>query len=337
MLHISENHSLLPHNTFHLEAMTRYFIEYSSEEELREVLKSTITTNHRILQIGSGSNILFTKDFDGVVLHSSISGIAKVSEEDHSVLLKVGAGVNWDDFVAFCVASNWYGAENLSLIPGEVGAAAVQNIGAYGVELMGIVESIEAIEVATGSKRVFKNSDCNYAYRESVFKKELKDQFIITYVVFRLSKTPSFVLDYGNLKESLSDCAVVDLKSVRETIISIRESKLPDPKEIGNAGSFFMNPYLALSDYLLLKQSYPTMPHYVVSDNVVKVPAAWLIEQCGWKGKQIGNAGVHDRQCLVLINKGNATADEISELSAQIITSVKDKFNVELIPEVLFI
>ncbi|MFZ4456675.1 MAG: UDP-N-acetylmuramate dehydrogenase [Bacteroidales bacterium] len=332
-----ENYSLVNHNTFHIEANAKIFIEYENENELIETLTSNTLMNNKLLQIGGGSNLLFTENFDGIVLHSKIKGFSLIDESIENTLVKIGAGEIWDDVVKFCVDSNLYGAENLSLIPGEIGAAAVQNIGAYGVEIKDIIEKIDAIEIATGSKRIFNTSDCKYAYRESVFKKELKSKYIITYVTLKLSKTPSFKLDYGNIQDALASKGETNLRTIRETIIEIRENKLPNPEVVGNAGSFFMNPYITMDQFTLLKSFYPALPHYPVSEKEVKVPAAWLIEQCGWKGKIFGNAGVHDKQSLVLINRGGAKAIEIIELSNQIRASVKQKFQIELTPEVIFV
>lgn len=332
-----EDYPLLAHNTFHLPAKARYFVEYINTERLIEALKSPITQQNALLHIGGGSNLLFTQDFDGVVLHSAICGIVKVKEDDQYVYLKAGAGVVWDDFVAYCVDHELYGAENLSLIPGEVGAAAVQNIGAYGVEIKDLIEEVIAIEIDSCEERIFSNSACQYAYRESIFKKELKNRYIITHVLFRLKKQGSFNLEYGNIKESLAGDEPITLKRVRESIIQIRMSKLPDPHVMGNAGSFFMNPYVAKSHYETLKKVYPTLPHYPISETLVKVPAAWLIEQCGWKGKIIGDASVHDKQCLVIVNRGHAKASDIVTLSAEIQKSVAEKFTIQLTPEVIFI
>ncbi|WP_243349136.1 UDP-N-acetylmuramate dehydrogenase [Parabacteroides sp. FAFU027] len=334
---IEENYSLLPHNTFHLQANARFFIEYNSVGELVEVLALPWIKEYPVFHIGGGSNLLFKGDYKGVILHSSVKGMEKIGEDEESVLVKVGSGEVWDDVVAFTVEAGWYGAENLSLIPGETGAAAVQNIGAYGIELKDIVDSVEAVERSTGKIRIFNNAECEYAYRESIFKKELKDQYIITHVVLRLQKKQQFHLEYGNIQSELAKYDTVTLTNVRQTIIAIRESKLPDTDKLGNAGSFFMNPYVALPKYLNLKQEYPQMPHYPVSDDLVKVPAAWLIEQCGWKGREWGGAGVHDKQCLVLVNRGGALASDIVDLAANIQTSVKEKFDIDITPEVIYI
>ncbi|MDP4271320.1 MAG: UDP-N-acetylmuramate dehydrogenase [Bacteroidota bacterium] len=334
---IEENYSLLPHNTFHLQANARFFIEYNSVGELVEVLALPWIKEYPVFHIGGGSNLLFKGDYKGVILHSSVKGMEKIGEDEESVLVKVGSGEVWDDVVAFTVEAGWYGAENLSLIPGETGAAAVQNIGAYGIELKDIVDSVEAVERSTGKIRIFNKAECKYAYRESIFKKELKDQYIITHVVLRLQKKEEFHLEYGNIQSELAKFDTLTLKNVRQTIIAIRESKLPDTDKLGNAGSFFMNPYVALPKYLNLKQEYPQMPHYSVSDDLVKVPAAWLIEQCGWKGREWGGAGVHDKQCLVLVNRGGALASDIVDLAANIQTSVKEKFDIDITPEVIYI
>ena len=332
-----ENFSLLNHNTFHIEASARYFIEYSSEDELTEVLTSKILKNNKLLHIGGGSNLLFTQNFDGVILHSKIKGFKIIDQTAESTTLEIGAGEVWDEVVEFCVKNSLYDAENLSLIPGEIGAAAVQNIGAYGVEIKDIIQNIDAVEIQTGKKKRFSLEECKYNYRESIFKKELKDRYIITHVTLKLSNRPNFKLDYGNIQDALAEKGEANLESVRETIIEIRESKLPNPDKIGNAGSFFMNPYITLQHYQNLQSEFKTIPHYPVSESHVKVPAAWLIEQCGWKGKSVGGAAVHDKQCLVIVNRENAKAEEIVTLSHQIIESVEAKFHIKLVPEVIFI
>ena len=261
-----------------------------------------------------------------------------LSENADEVIVRAGAGEVWDDFVAYTVDKGWYGAENLSLIPGEVGASAVQNIGAYGMEAKDLIVQVETVEVASGEERIFENSECGYAYRESVFKHSLKGQYIVTKVSYRLSKTPSYHLDYGNVRAELEKrgCELT-LNNVRQTIIDIREAKLPDPKVQGNAGSFFMNPIVPRVQFESLLAVYPQMPHYEVDAERVKIPAAWMIDQCGWKGKRMGNAGVHDKQALVLVNAGGATGKEIIALSQEIQKSVFDKFGVSISPEVNFI
>ncbi len=334
---IKENISLLSYNTFGIDAKADYFIEYSSVEELQTALQSEIVKSNRLLHIGGGSNLLFMKDFNGVILHSAINFIKKVSEDADTVMLEAGAVVNWDDFVAYTVENGWGGVENLSLIPGEVGASAVQNIGAYGVEVQDVITEVNAVEIETGELKIFSVDDCQYGYRESIFKKELKGKYIITSVVFKLQKQPEFKLNYQHLEAEVLKNGDINLQNIRQTIIAVRESKLPDPKIFGNAGSFFMNPVISKAHFIELLAQYPQMPHYFVSETEEKVPAGWLIDQCGWKGKQIGNAGVHDKQALVLVNKGGATGAEIVYLAEQIQASVKSKFGIELRAEVNYI
>ena len=337
-MNIQKNYSLLRHNTFGMDVKASVFVEYESVEELKDLLGRSSLAEGTWLHIGGGSNLLFTKDYPGLILHSAIKGFEVVSENDGEVLVRAGAGEVWDDFVAYAVEKGWYGAENLSLIPGEVGASAVQNIGAYGVEAKDLIVKVETIEVATGKERVFGNEECGYAYRESVFKHALKGKYIVTHVTYRLSKTPFYRLDYGNVRSELEKrgCELT-LENVRQTIIDIRESKLPDPKVQGNAGSFFMNPIVPRPLFESLLEEYPQMPHYEVDAERVKIPAAWMIDQCGWKGKRLGNAGVHTKHALVLVNCGGATGQEIIRLSEEIQKSVFDKFGVRISPEVNFI
>lgn len=331
-------YSLLPHNTFGMDVRAARFVEYSSEEELRAFLKAEKETLRPFLHIGTGSNLLFGGDYDGIILHSGIRGYEIVSETDEAVEIRVGACEVWDDFVAYAVAHGWYGAENLSLIPGEVGASAVQNIGAYGVEVKDLIVSVETIEVATGEKRRFTNAGCRYAYRSSIFKHELKGQYIVTYVTYRLGKRPVFHLDYGNIRAELErrGCGVT-LESVREVVIAIRESKLPDPKVLGNAGSFFMNPIVPRARFESLLAEYPDMPHYPVDEDRVKIPAGWMIDRCGWKGKALGRAAVHDKQALVLVNLGGATGEDVMRLAEAVVRSVHDTFGIDIHPEVNYI
>ncbi len=331
------NASLLAYNTFGVDVKADYFIEYESVTELQSLLQSDIVKSNPVFHIGGGSNLLFMNDFKGVILHSAIKFITKIAEDDKFVQLEVGAGVVWDDFVAYCVENGWGGVENLSLIPGETGASAVQNIGAYGVEVQDVILEVKTVDMETSVVRTFSNIDCSYGYRESVFKKELKGKCVVTSVVFRLDKKPEFKLNYQHLEEEVLKNGVVNLRNIRQTIIAVRESKLPDPKISGNAGSFFMNSVIPKQQFLDLQAVYPHMPHYYVSETEEKVPAGWLIDQCGWKGKQIGNAGVHDKQALVLVNKGGATGAEIVYLAEQIQASVKEKFGIELRPEVNYI
>lgn len=334
---IFRDYSLLPHNTFGMDVKASVFIEYASVEELKEVLSLYVKDN-QWLHIGKGSNLLFTGDFSGIILHSAIKGYEVIHEDTNEVVVRVGAGEVWDDFVAMTVENEWYGAENLSLIPGEVGASAVQNIGAYGVEAKDLIVGVEAIEVSTGKESIFKNEECGYAYRESVFKSSLKYQYLVTHVSYRLKKTPCYHLDYGNIRLELEkQKARLTLANVRQAIISIREAKLPDPKLQGNAGSFFMNPVISRKHFEALLVDYPLMPHYEVDAESIKIPAAWMIDQCGWKGKRLGRAGVHDKQALVLVNLGGAVGTEVIALSEAIQKSVYEKFGINILPEVNFI
>ena len=328
------DYSLLPHNTFRMDVKAARFMEYSSEEELTAFLASGGLTSP-YLHIGGGSNLLFLSDYPGLVLHSSVKGVETVAETDERVELRVGSGVVWDDFVAYTVEKGFYGAENLSLIPGEVGASAVQNIGAYGVEVKDLVVSVDAVEAATGKKRRFTREECRYAYRDSIFKKELKGRYFVTYVTYRLSKLPVFHLDYGNVRAELEkDGMEPTLANVRRVIAAIRSNKLPDPKVTGNAGSFFMNPVVSQEQFDRLQAEYSEMPSYRLDGNRVKSPAGWLRERCGWKGKGLGPAAVHDRQALVLVNRGGATGRDVLRLADEVARSVKERFGIEISPEV---
>lgn len=337
-MNIQKDYSLLPHNTFGMDVKASCWVEYASVDELKSVLRGHDLSVSPWLAVGGGSNLLFTTDFPGLVLHSAILGCEVVAETEHSVRVRVGAGVVWDDFVAYTVEQGWYGAENLSLIPGEVGASAVQNIGAYGVEAKDLIVEVEAVEAVTGTVRRFSNAECRYAYRESVFKRELKGKYIVTHVDYRLAKRPVFRLDYGNVRGELEKrgCELTPA-NVRRVIIDIRRAKLPDPKVQGNAGSFFMNPVVPRAKYETLLADWPDLPHYDVDAERVKIPAAWMIDRCGWKGRRMGRAGVHDRQALVLVNCGGATGAEVIALSEAVRRSVLETFGVEIVPEVNFI
>jgi UDP-N-acetylmuramate dehydrogenase len=333
-MQISENFSLKTFNTFGLDVNARYFCEFSSENELAELLMSPLLLNYQHLMIGRGSNLLFVSDFDGVVLHSDMRGIHVRQQNDSRVLLEVESGVLWDDLVACAVEQGWQGIENLSLIPGETGAAAVQNIGAYGVELKEFVRSVRALSTETAEVREFTLDECGYAYRESVFKKHLRGKYIISSVKIELNQKPLFNLSYQHLESEVLKRGEINLQNVRKTVIDIRESKLPDPKVLGNAGSFFMNPVVDNRFFDNLKQQYPDIPHYLLSSDEIKIPAGWLIERCGWKGKTVGNAGVHDKQALVLVNRGGATGSEIASLAEMIQKDVRLKTGIDLVPEV---
>ena len=336
-MRIEQKYSLFKYNTFGLDVKTNYFVEYESEADLMKLLRDEFFLSQRFLHIGQGSNLLFLGDFDGIIVHSAIRGIEIIREDEHSVWLKVGAGNDWDSFVAYCVEKDWGGLENLSLIPGEVGASAVQNIGAYGVEVSQRIEEVQAYSLETGEKRIFSNAECNFSYRNSFFKDpENKGKYFLVYVVFKLSKQHEFCLDYGSIREYLTG-KQISLQSIREAVIAIRKSKLPDPKKTGNAGSFFMNPYISMENFQKLRNYYPQIPYYPVNEELVKIPAAWLIDQCGLKGKIVGGAAIHEKHALVIINKNHATGQEIASLAEEIRKTVKQKFDIELKPEVNYI
>ena len=339
MLNIQSHVSLKPYNTFGIDTNARYWVDISQEEDLPTLLHLTDFVDTPKLILGGGSNVLLCHNFDGLVVKINIQGIDIIREDDDHIYLSAGAGVNWHELVLFCVKRGYPGMENLSLIPGTVGAAPMQNIGAYGVELEQIFESLSALHVLTGEKRMFTHADCAFGYRESVFKRELKGQYIITNVTFRLNKHPTFHTRYGAIQETLDEMGVSEdnltIKAISDAVIRIRRSKLPDPVQIGNAGSFFKNPEIPKAQFDTLKGQYPTLPGYPVSNKAqVKVPAGWLIEQAGWKGYRSGDAGVHAKQALVLVNYGKATGDEILALAKQVQESVLTKFGVTILPEV---
>lgn len=336
-MRIEENYSLENHNTFHLPVKTRWFMEYTNEEELGRILRDEYFQECISLHIGSGSNLLFINDFNGIVLHSAIKGITVAKETDDHVWLRVGAAERWDDVVAYAVAKGWGGIENLSDIPGEAGAAAIQNIGAYGVEIKDVIDQVDTYNQLTFEKRVFSNEECLYGYRSSYFKNEHNDPHIVTYITLRLDKKPCYSLHYGNLKEKLAGYGEPTLKNIREAVISIRREKLPDPEELGNAGSFFMNPVISEAQFEKLKAQHPEIPSYPATEGKVKVPAGWLIEQCGFKGKSHGPVGVYEKQALVLVNLGGARGHEIALVAESIRTAVKDRFGIEIMPEVKYV
>lgn len=331
-----KNYNLLNHNTFGISGNCRRFVEFDNVDELQTCVRSITAEDKPLLIIGGGSNLLLTRDFPGLVLHSAIMGREVVKESEGKVWLRCGSGETWDDTVAYAVEKGWHGAENLSLIPGEVGASAVQNIGAYGAEAKDLITKVEAVEIATGNVVEFSNEDCRYAYRQSRFKNEWKDHYVITYVTYCFSLDFCPDLDYGNIRHSLEEQGISKptAQQLRQTIINIREAKLPDPKVTGNAGSFFMNPVVGRDVYERLAAQHEGMPHYVVDADHIKIPAGWMIEQCGWKGASLGRAGVHDRQALVLVNRGGATGEEVVTLYKRIIEDVRAKFGIEIHPEV---
>lgn len=334
---IENDYSLHQYNTFHIEVKTKHFMEYNDEEELDRILRDEYFIECQKLHIGGGSNLLFLDNYDGIILHSAIKGVSVLKEDDQTVYLRVGAAEPWDQCVAYAVSKGWGGIENLSHIPGETGAAAIQNIGAYGVEIKDCIAEIEAYEIKSGKKRVFTKEDCNYGYRDSIFKKELLDQYIVTFVVLKLEKSPKLNLSYGNLEEVLSKHEKKTVQHVREAVITIRKEKLPDPEEVGNAGSFFMNPVIAQSHYDAIKKDYPSIPGYPTEDNGVKVPAGWLIEACGFKGKAYGSVGVYPKQALILVNLGEASGTEIAMLAEAIRSKILQQFEIEIIPEVRYV
>ncbi|RPD48018.1 UDP-N-acetylmuramate dehydrogenase [Hymenobacter sediminis] len=334
---VLEHHvSLRPYNTFGLDVKARLFARFTSEEELRALLALPEVQATEKLVLGGGSNLLFTRDFDGVVLKNEIRGLAIISQDEETALVRAGAGESWHGLVQYTLDQELSGIENLSLIPGTVGAAPLQNIGAYGSELKDTFEQLEALEISTGQVRTFSANECGFGYRESVFKGPLKNQYIVTGVVLRLHRQARPNVSYGAIKTTLEDMGIggePTPREVSEAVMHIRRSKLPDPAQIGNAGSFFKNPEISQLKFDELKAHYPELPGYPVPGGV-KVPAAWLIEQCGWKGQRRGAHGVHDKQALVLVNHGGAQGQDIRELAHDIIGSVREKFGIELHPEV---
>ena len=332
-----ENYSLLEHNTFGMDVRAALFFEYDTEDELRTILKSDDFARYeRYIHIGSGSNLLFGTDYDGIVMHSAMRTLEVIEDADDHVLIRVGSGYVWDDLVAHCVKQGWSGIENLSAIPGEVGASAVQNIGAYGVEVKDVIARVEAMAL-DGTMHTFTNEECRYGYRDSIFKHELRGEYIITHVVYRLEKTPSYRLDYGDLRIRVEATGEPTLQAVRDAVTAIRDSKLPDPKVLGNAGSFFTNPVVPRLQYEALKEQYPNIPSYPIDEEHVKVPAGWLIDSAGWKGRALGRAAVHDRQALVLVNLGGATGQEVMTLAERICEDIYNKYGIRITPEVNFI
>ena len=330
------DYSLLPHNTFGIDARCRRFVAYESVDEARQLARVLTDADQSLLIIGGGSNLLLTHDFEGTVVRSEIRGIEVLEENDNEVLARVGSGECWDDFVATCVERGWYGAENLSLIPGDVGASAVQNIGAYGAEVASIIYKVEAVRLNDGECETIPAEACHYGYRQSRFKQEWKGRYLITHVVYRLSKVFRPLLDYGNIRAELERQAITTptVLQLRNAIIAIRQAKLPDHHVEGNAGSFFVNPVVPRQQFEALLKRYPQMPHYHVSDSQEKIPAGWLIEQCGWKGRTLGRAGVHNKQALVLVNRGGATGSEVLHLCNLICQDVQQQFGIEIHPEV---
>jgi UDP-N-acetylmuramate dehydrogenase len=334
-MQVHKNYLLKELNTFGISAYAKYFSEFNSTEEL-QVLLNNADKQISTFILGGGSNVLFTKDFDGFVLKNNIPGIEVVKEDQNDIFIRAGAGVNWHQFVKYSVNNNYAGVENLSLIPGNVGASPMQNIGAYGVEIKDVFYELEAFHLNEKSLQKFTSADCEFGYRESVFKKKFKNQFVILNVTYRLKKNPVFNISYGAIGQELKKMNVQDLsvKAVSDAVINIRTSKLPDPKIIGNAGSFFKNPVINIDQFSQFKKKHPDVPFYKSGNAHFKIPAGWLIEQCGWKGYRNGDAGCYEKQALVLVNYGKATGQEILELSEKIKLSVREKFGILLETEV---
>lgn len=333
---IERNISLKDLNTFGIEAEASFYAEINRQDDLRELINTSEYHNNPKLVIGGGSNLLFTKDFDGLVIRNMLSGIEILKQNVEFVWVKAAAGENWHKFVTWCVYNKYGGLENLSLIPGCVGAAPMQNIGAYGVEIKDVCESVEALDMETGEETVFSNADCKFAYRESIFKHSHKNKYFITAVTFKLRKKPVFNTSYGAIEQELAAMGVKELsiKAISDAVINIRSSKLPDPAQIGNAGSFFKNPEVSKQKHDELKSQYEKLVAYPLDNGNYKLAAGWLIEACGLKGKRNGAVGVHEKQALVLVNYGGGKGDEVYKLSEEVLQAVKDKFGVTLEREV---
>ncbi len=334
---ISENFSLKNFNSFGIDAVTRFFTDIYYEEDLVELFSSPVfSSNNKKIILGGGSNILLTGNFDGLTIKNSIAGIKKVYEDSDSVTVEAGAGVIWNDLVIYSLENNWGGLENLSLIPGTVGAAPMQNIGAYGQEIKNVFRNLEGYFISGGTKKNFSSEECNFGYRESIFKHELKNKFIITKVRLSLRKNPEIDVSYGTVRKELEKLGreAYTIRDVSNVICKIRREKLPDPAVIGNAGSFFKNPIITTEKFNQLKKDYPEIVSFPTDENLIKLAAGWLIEKCGWKGKRLGKAGTHEKQSLVLVNYGGASGSEILEVAEKIKESVLSKFGIELREEV---
>lgn len=332
-MNIQENISLKTYNTFGIDVVAKRFVEINHLYDLQQLIK----TEKDIFLISGGSNMLLTHDIDKLVVHINIKGISIDKENKNFVYLTVNAGENWHDFVLWCVDDNYGGLENLSLIPGNVGTCPIQNIGAYGVEVKDTITKVEAVEIETGKLTTFSNEDCKFGYRNSIFKNDVKGKYVLTAVSFRLTKNNhNLNTSYGAIESELASKNINNpsLKDISDAVIAIRQSKLPDPKEIGNSGSFFKNPVIQKNQFLKLKENYPNIPSYIISDDEVKVPAGWLIEKAGFKGKRFGNYGVHEKQALVLVNYGDASGNEIYKLAQKIQQTIKTNFNIDLEIEV---
>ena len=335
-MNVIENYPLIKLNTFGIDVKAKYFTSINTVNELIEIKKSEKFKDHELLILGGGSNILFTKDFNGLVILNNIKGKEIVDQNDDSIILKIGAGENWHELVMYCVDNGWGGIENLSLIPGNTGTAPMQNIGAYGVEIKETFVELEALEISSGKIVKFSNSECEFGYRESVFKNKMKNKYIILNITLELNKNPILNINYGDIKAILETKKIETpkIKDVSNAIISIRQRKLPDPKKIGNSGSFFKNPIIDINLLKLIEEKYPNVVSYKINENEFKIAAGWMIEKAGWKGKKFNNFGVHENQALVLVNYGLANGKEIFNLSEKIILDIKEKFGITLEREV---
>lgn len=334
-MNIEHNISLKSYNTFGIDVTAKHFVSADSVDCLKEVLKLSQYPEKFIL--GGGSNMLLTQNINALVIHINLKGIEIVAQDQHSVTIECAAGENWHEFVLWCLDNDFGGLENLSLIPGNVGTAPIQNIGAYGVELKDVFVSCEALEIATQKLVNFSKEDCQFAYRNSVFKQGAKGQYIITGVTLKLSTAPhSTQTSYGDIETELTDNGIKNpsIQEISNAVIAIRQRKLPDPKELGNSGSFFKNPIIPLREFKIFKEKHPEAPHYMVSENEIKIPAGWLIEKAGFKGKRFGDAGVHKNQALVLVNHGNASGKELWELAKKIQNTVHETFGIAIEAEV---
>lgn len=339
-LSIQQNVTLKNLNTFGMDVKANFFAIAQKIQQLSELLSFDEFRHLPKFILGEGSNILFTKDYPGLVIKMAIKGIHTFKEDDKHIWIEAGAGENWHDFVMYCVEHNYAGVENLSLIPGTVGAAPIQNIGAYGVELSNMFYQLKALHIKDATVRTFTNEECQFGYRDSIFKQDYRNQYIILSVILRLDKTPNFHIHYGNLKQTLEMMQIknLNIKAISDAVMHIRRNKLPDPKKLGNAGSFFKNPIIPYAEFVKLQKLFPEIPYFTIAkDNTIKISAAWLIEQCGWKGKRFGDIGVYEKQALILVNYEKGNPQSIQALAEQIQQSVYQQFGIFLHPEVIFV
>ncbi len=333
-MQILKNFNLKSLNTFHIDVITKFFAECSDQNDIIACLNDKRFIENDRLIIGGGSNILFRNDFDGFVLKPNIKGIHAIEENDSEIIIQANNGEVWDNFVKYCVENHYQGIENLSWIPGNVGAVAVQNIGAYGVEVKDIIIFVEALKIDTNEIEIFSNKQCEFTYRGSIFKNSFKDKYIIISVTFKLSKKTGYNYEYKALQDELNNFDKINLENIRQAIINIRKSKLPDPDEFGNCGSFFKNPVVDFEKFNNIYKKNIDMPFYKISNDEYKIPAGWLIEKCDWKGKRVGNVGTYNKQALIIVNYGNASGEELYQLSQKIKSDVNNKFGIILEEEV---